>query len=160
MQPRITVAIPVYNMEETVEKAVRSVMEQTYRDFELVVVDDGSTDSTPAILDSLAAEDGRVRVIHQKNQGRAGARSTGVKNARGEYLAWLDADDWMEKEALEKLIGAIDATGAEVALCNYANVELSGKAHAPLCGNGKYCNYRSRSAHECFEPQIYAVALL
>lgn len=127
MQPRITVAIPVYNMEETVEKAVRSVMEQTYRNFELVVVDDGSTDSTPAILDSLAAEDGRVRVIHQKNQGRAGARSTGVKNARGEYLAWLDADDWMEKEALEKLIGAIDATGAEVALCNYANVELSGK---------------------------------
>lgn len=127
MQPRITVIIPAYNMEATVEKSIRSVLDQTFKDFELILIDDGSTDATPAILDSFSPLDGRVRVIHQQNKGLSESRNVGVRNARGEYLSWLDADDWMEPEALEKLIGAIDATGAEMALCNYVNIDLSGR---------------------------------
>ncbi len=127
MQPRITVIIPAYNMEATVEKSIRSVLGQTYKDFELILIDDGSTDATPAILDAFPPIDGRVRVIHQKNRGLSESRNVGVKNARGEYLSWLDADDWMEENALEKMIGAIDETGAEMALCNYVNIDLAGK---------------------------------
>ena len=127
MQPRISVVIPAYNMDSTVEKSVRSVLNQTYTDFELILIDDGSTDQTPQILDRLAAEDARIRVIHQENKGLSEARNIGVANARGAYLSWLDADDWMEKDALEKLINAIDATGAEIAHCNYVNIDPDGK---------------------------------
>ncbi len=127
MHPRVSVIIPVYNMEETVEGSVRSVLNQTFRDFELVLIDDGSTDQTPAILGTLAAEDQRIRLIHQPNKGRSGARNSGVLNATGEYIAWLDADDQMEPQALEKMIDAIDVTEADVAMCNYANVDESGK---------------------------------
>ncbi len=127
MHPRISVVIPAYNMDSTVEKAVRSVLDQTYTDFELILIDDGSSDQTPQILDRLATEDARIRVIHQENKGLSESRNIGVANARGKYLSWLDADDWMEKDALEKLMHAIDASGAAIAHCNYVNVDPSGK---------------------------------
>ena len=128
MQPRISVVIPVYNMDSTVEGSARSVLNQTFKDFELILIDDGSTDGTPSILDAIASEDGRVRVIHQANKGLSGARNVGVKNARGEFIAWLDADDQMQPKALEKMITAIDETGADVAICNYVNVDRQGNS--------------------------------
>ena len=123
----VSVIIPVYNMETTVGKSIDSVLGQTLRTLELVVVDDGSTDSSGAICDAAAARDDRVRVIHKPNGGVSSARNAGLAAAKGDYIAWLDADDWMEPEALQALMDAIDRNGASMALCNYENVERSGK---------------------------------
>ena len=123
----ISVIIPVYNMEETVGKSVGSVQGQTWKNLEIIVVDDGSKDKSGEICDRIAAEDTRVKVIHQPNGGVSKARNVGLAAATGDYIAWLDADDWMEPDALEILMNAIDENGACMSLCNYENVEASGK---------------------------------
>lgn len=127
MAGTISVIIPVYNMEDTVEKCIESVRNQTWRDLEIIVVDDGSTDGTAALCDRAAAEDARVKVIHRENGGVSAARNTGLAAATGEYIAWLDSDDWMVPEAMQRLMEAIDGSGATMSLCNYENVERSGK---------------------------------
>lgn len=126
MAARISVIIPVYNMEQYIEKSVRSVTNQTWQDLELIVVDDGSTDATGEILRRLANEDARIRVVHRKNGGVSAARNTGLAEASGEYVAWLDGDDWMEPTALKRLMQAIEENGASMAACNYDNVARSG----------------------------------
>ena len=126
MGVRVSVITPVYNMEETIEASVRSVLGQTLQDLELICVDDGSTDRTGAILDRLAQEDPRLRVIHQENRGVSAARNTGLASAAGETVAWLDGDDQMGPQALEKLNAALLEIGASMAICNYENVERSG----------------------------------
>lgn len=127
MAGMISVIIPVYNMEQTVGRSIDSVLCQTWQELELVVVDDGSTDSSGAIADAAAEKDGRVQVIHKPNGGVSSARNAGLAAAKGDYIAWLDADDWMEPEALRVLMEAIDRSGASMSLCNYENVERSGK---------------------------------
>lgn len=123
----ISVIIPVYNMEGTVGKSIDSVRGQTWRELEIIVVNDGSKDRSGEICDRIAAEDSRVRVIHQSNGGVSKARNVGLAAATGDYIAWLDSDDWMEPRALEILMNAIDESGACMSLCNYENVESSGK---------------------------------
>lgn len=127
MEPQISVIIPVYNMEEYIERCVGSVCGQTFRDLEVVAVDDGSTDRTGGILDRLAAEDARLQVIHRENGGVSAARNTGLAAARGRYVAWLDGDDWMERDAMDRLMKAVEETGAAMAISNYENIERSGK---------------------------------
>lgn len=128
MAGQVSVIIPVYNMEETIGKSIDSVLAQTWRDLELIVVDDGSTDRTPTIVDQAALRDGRVRVIHQPNGGVSRARNAGLRAARGAFVSWLDGDDWMHPEALERLMDAIDRNQADMAYCNYENVDRAGKA--------------------------------
>ena len=125
----ISVIIPVYNMEQTIEKSARSVLDQTWKDLELVVVDDGSTDATAGILDRMAAEDARMRVIHQKNAGVSAARNRGLEAAQGTYIAWVDGDDWLHERALELLHAAIEKYGADMAICNYDNIEQGERIH-------------------------------
>lgn len=127
MSGKISVIIPVYNMENTVGKSIDSVLGQTWTDLELVLVDDGSTDASGRICDEAAARDTRVKVIHKANGGVSSARNAGLKAATGDFIAWLDSDDWMEPKALAALMNAIDASGATMAICNYENVERSGK---------------------------------
>ena len=101
---KISVVIPVYNVEAYLEACVRSVQAQTWRDLEMVLVDDGSTDSSGALCDALAAQDARIRVLHQANQGLAMARNNGLAAAAGDYVAFLDSDDyWQRPQALEQM---------------------------------------------------------
>jgi len=103
---KVSAIIPVYEAEPYIAAAVRSVLEQTYKDFELLIVDDGSPDQSIEICQQFT--DSRIRIIHQKNRGLAGARNTGIRQAQGEYLAFLDADDlWLPKK-LEKHIEHLD----------------------------------------------------
>jgi glycosyltransferase involved in cell wall biosynthesis len=104
--PKVSVVIPVYNGAATVGRAIRSVLAQTCQDFEIVAVDDGSTDDTPAVL---AAFGDRVRVIHQQNRGLSAARNAGARAARGDYLAFLDDDDEWVPEKLARFVAALDA---------------------------------------------------
>lgn len=97
---KVSVIIPVYNSDLTVERCVNSVAGQSLRDIEIILVDDGSSDKSPEIIDALAKSDDRIRAFHIKNSGPAAARNLGIDNAKGEYLAFCDDDDYIEPEAL------------------------------------------------------------
>ena len=110
MEPRVSVVIPLYQTERYIAKALRSVIDQTFADFEVIVVDDGSRDGGPQIARDW--RDPRVRVITQENRGLAGARNTGIRHARGELVALLDADDLWEPTKLERHVAHFDADAA------------------------------------------------
>lgn len=99
--PLFSVIISAYNSQEFLEKGVNSVLSQTYEDFELVLVNDGSNDNTPEICNEFAKNDVRVKVFHQENSGHTSARNTGLKNSCGQYVLFLDSDDWLDTNALE-----------------------------------------------------------
>lgn len=112
---RFSIIIPVYNVEKYLTKCIESVFMQTYTNYEVIFVDDGSTDSSSVICDNLADNSGKIRVIHQKNQGLSAARNTGIDNAIGEYLIFLDSDDyWDDKNALLEISQIIDEKNVEV----------------------------------------------
>ena len=94
-QGLVSVIIPAYNAADVLERCVRSVLAQTYARFEVLLVDDGSRDGTPELADALAREDGRVRVVHKENGGVSSARNAGLDEARGEWLTFVDADDYL-----------------------------------------------------------------
>lgn len=125
--PEISVIVPVYKVEPYLERCVQSILSQTFTDFELLLIDDGSPDRCPELCEEFAQNDWRVRVIHQKNQGLSAARNKGIENASGKYLAFIDSDDWIHPEMLERLYTEFLETGAQIVLCNYANVYGEGK---------------------------------
>lgn len=117
--PKISVVIPVYNVEKYLGKCLVSLTEQTWRDFEVIAVNDGSTDSSPDILRHFAEKYDYIRVIHQKNAGVSQARNTALAAARGEYLAFVDSDDYVAPTFLEELYHACADNGADISCCYY-----------------------------------------
>ena len=107
MNDKITVIIPVYNTEKYLEKCVKSVCDQTYKNLEVILVDDGSTDSSPEICDTLAKEDERIVVIHKQNGGLSSARNAGLDKASGDYIGFIDSDDFIAKDMYDDLYNAI-----------------------------------------------------
>lgn len=118
----ISIIVPVYNIEPYLPSCVESVLWQSFRDFELILVDDGSPDGCPALCDAYAEEDQRVRVIHQENGGLSEARNAGMSEARGEYMAFVDGDDIVHPAFLETLLSALSETGADIAECGVRKV--------------------------------------
>lgn len=118
-QPKVSVIVPVYNVERFLCECLDSVLAQTFTDFELICVNDGSTDSSPAILAAYEAADSRVHVINQENGGLSAARNAGLDAARGEYIAFLDSDDFALPDLLEKTVAAGERTGAEIVIYDY-----------------------------------------
>jgi glycosyltransferase involved in cell wall biosynthesis len=104
----VSVVMAVYNAEDTVERSVRSVLDQTYKNLELIVVDDGSTDGSSAILQTLAVQDDRIKIIAQKNAGLTKSLNIGVRAAKGEFIARLDADDYAVPTRIEKQVAAFE----------------------------------------------------
>ena len=102
--PLVSVIIPVYNTEKYLLKCVDSVLAQTYTNIEIILVEDGSPDNCPTLCDEYAKKDSRIKVIHKKNEGSSLARKTGINNANGEYLAFVDSDDWVEENYIKKAI--------------------------------------------------------
>lgn len=100
MNTTFSIIVPIYKVEEYLSKCIDSILNQTYQDFELILVDDGSPDNCPKICDQYAAKDKRVRVIHKKNAGLAAARNTGIKEAIGDYICYVDGDDWISNNLL------------------------------------------------------------
>ena len=94
----VSIIVPVYNVEKFVEKCVKSLMNQTHKNIEIILVDDGSPDHSPEIIDRIAVEDQRVHVIHQQNRGVSAARNAGLQCASGEYVMFVDGDDWVDSD--------------------------------------------------------------
>lgn len=116
--PTISVIVPIYKVEPYLRQCVDSILGQTFRDFELILVDDGSPDGCPAICDEYAKMDSRVKVIHKENGGLSSARNVGLDVAKGEYIAFVDSDDWIHLEYLEQLMNAIQSQNADMSVCN------------------------------------------
>lgn len=114
--PKVSIIMPVYNVEKYIRTSIESVLSQTYSDFELIIVDDGSPDKCPAICDEYAAEYNNIRVFHKKNGGLSSARNVGVENAVGKYLLFVDSDDTIEVDLLEKVVSKAEETRADVTI--------------------------------------------
>lgn len=125
--PKASVIVPVYNVEAYLEKCVQSILRQTERDFELLLVDDGSTDSSGQLCEELAKKDSRIRVIHQENQGLGGARNTGIREAKGDWLLLVDSDDWIEPEILGKSLEAGLREEADMVVFPFRSVDEEGR---------------------------------
>lgn len=115
----VSVVVPVYNVELYVEKCIRSILSQTYPYFELILVDDGSTDRSGKICEEYARFDERVRVVHQENGGLSAARNTGIDAAKGELITFVDSDDFVHTEFLEHLVKALEETDSQVAISSH-----------------------------------------
>ena len=103
MSPKISIIVPVYNAEKTLNQCVDSIIHQSYKDWELFLIDDGSKDHSAAICDKYAQQDERIRVFHKSNGGVSSARNVGLDNAVGEWITFIDSDDWVENNYLENL---------------------------------------------------------
>ena len=126
MPPRISVVVPVYNVEPYLAECLESLASQTVRDLEVIMVDDGSKDRSGEIAQSFADRDERFRLITQPNGGLGRARNTGIEAAEGEFLAFVDSDDFLAPNAYELLLGALDETGSDFATGNVLRLQSVG----------------------------------
>lgn len=148
--PGISVIVPVYKVEAYLSRCVDSILNQTFRDFELILVDDGSPDSCGQMCEDYAAQDSRIHVIHQENGGLSAARNAGIdwvfKNSGSQWLAFVDSDDWVAPEYLERLYGAVQETECRVSVCGLyrtageALPAPEGEAPQVLAAEEYYCS--------------------
>ncbi|MDR3314700.1 MAG: glycosyltransferase [Oscillospiraceae bacterium] len=150
--PLVSILVPVYNVEPYLAKCLDSILAQTYTSLEIILVDDGSTDASGGICDACAAKDARVRVIHQANQGLSGARNSGLDIAVGEYVMFVDSDDWIDQTMAEKLVAKAEECGSDVVQCGLWDVD-------PLTDTAKYDPKGFIFNHmESFAPQKMALS--
>ena len=135
----ITVIIPVYNVEKYLIKCVSSVENQTYKDYEIILIDDGSTDNSAILCDELAKENDNIKVIHQENKGLGGARNTGIRHCDTEYVLFLDSDDCIHPQLLEKCVTAAKTNDCDMVLFDAVSVDESGQTGA-IYGNSLPAN--------------------
>ena len=124
--PLITVIIPVYNVEKYLHRCLDSVIAQTYQNLEIICIDDGSTDRSSEICEQYALKDERVKVFHQENQGVSAARNNGLDMASGEYIAFVDSDDYIQNDMFERLYSELSKSGASYVICGYNVVDSAG----------------------------------
>ena len=135
MQPEISVVVPVFNVQEYITKCVTSILVQTYSDFELILIDDGSTDGSGALCDALALTDSRIVAVHQHNQGLSAARNAGLDLAIGSHVSFVDSDDWIHPECLRSLRELVDASQAEISMCAVTRLASEEEAAGMLAGD-------------------------
>lgn len=116
MKKRVSVIIPVYNVEKFILKTVESVMNQDYKDVEIILVNDGSPDNSAQIIDELAKRDSRIICIHKENGGVSSARNAGLKIATGEYVTFIDGDDWVEPNYISYLLELVEKNNCEIGM--------------------------------------------
>lgn len=119
LNPKISVVLPVYNVANYLRKCLDSLVNQTFEDFEVICVNDGSTDLSLGILEGYAIKDSRFKIITQENKGLSGARNTGIKHVQGEYVLFVDSDDWLDNNALEELYGHVKSFKSDITMFRF-----------------------------------------
>lgn len=119
---KVSVIIPVYNTAKYLPKCLDSVINQTYQNLEIITVNDGSTDNSKAILENYTQKDPRLKIITQKNQGLSAARNAGLKIASGNFVTFVDSDDFIKSKMIEKMLGALEKSDADVAVCSFKEI--------------------------------------
>lgn len=116
--PRITVIVPIYNMEKLMRKCLDSILAQSFHDYECLLIDDGSTDGSPAICDEYAIKDSRFKAFHKSNGGLSDARNYGIEYAQGDYTIFFDPDDWVDEDCLKDMYRKAQETDADMVMCD------------------------------------------
>lgn len=143
MNKKISIIVPVYNVEKYIKQSVESVLNQTYKNLEIILVDDGSKDSSGNICDEYSKKDQRIKVIHKENGGLSSARNAGLDIATGKYIMFLDSDDYFENNSCEVLYNEIEKTNADYVIGNYIHVTYDGiKWDKPLFDVNTYDNFK------------------
>lgn len=122
-KPLISIIVPVYNVEKYLKKCIESILSQTYQNIEIILVDDGSEDNSGAICDQYAAEDARIVVIHKKNGGLSTARNAGIDRSNGDFISFIDSDDYVSEDFCKILLQAILNENADMVICNFLSVD-------------------------------------
>lgn len=123
MNDKVSVIVPIYNVEKYVAFCLESIMKQTYKNLEILIIDDGSPDHSSAICEKIAQSDFRIKVLHKKNGGAASARNYGMKYATGQYFVFVDSDDWIENTMIEDLLNAAKENDVKIACCGHYRVK-------------------------------------
>lgn len=131
-KPLISVIVPIYNISELIERCAFSIMNQTYKNIEIILVNDGSTDNSGDICNRLSDEDDRIKVIHKINGGLSDARNCGIHNSTGDYISFVDGDDYIEKDAYEKIVEKIIEFEPEVVIGNATKVDIDSQNKVSL----------------------------
>lgn len=151
-----SVIVPVYNVECYLRQCIDSILAQTYRDFELILVDDGSQDTSGIICDEYAAKDSRITVIHKKNQGHTSARRIGLKKSLGRYICFVDSDDRVSNDLLQKVANIISEFSSDVITFKWIKADMNGN---PLCEEAPIFNECEIEKEEYFQKMLSSASL-
>lgn len=154
LEPLVSVVIPIYNVEKYLDRCVSSVVNQTYRNLEIILVDDGSMDHCPAMCDAWARRDGRIKVIHKKNAGLGMARNSGLEVANGKYVCFFDSDDYVDGTAVEKCVNSAEEHQADVVIFGICVVCDDEKMASKKVG-GDRCVFRDGEVMEILLPGLF-----
>lgn len=130
-QPLVSIIVPIYKVEPYLLRCLDSIVNQTYTNLEIILVDDGSPDGSPHICDEYAGEDSRIVVIHKKNGGQSEARNQGLDICKGDYISFVDSDDWVEPTYIEELLKLITKEDADIAICELKRTKLFEEKNKP-----------------------------
>lgn len=154
MEGLVSVVVPIYNVEKYLDRCIASIVDQTYRNLEIILVDDGSPDNCPRICDAWAQKDARIRVIHKHNQGLGMARNTGIEHATGDYICFFDSDDYVDHETVEKAYKTAQRTRSDIVVFGMKHVNEDGEVtlyRAPQTPKETFCG---KEVQEVFLPDL------
>ncbi|WP_404987520.1 glycosyltransferase family 2 protein [Clostridium culturomicium] len=138
MNPKVSVIVPVYNAEKYIEKCVNSIRNQSLKDIEIILINDGSIDRSKEIIEGYAKQDNRIVVINKENGGPAAARNKGIKLAKGKYIGFVDSDDYIEPDMYEKLFEVADKDKVQVAMCGYKHINTYKNTNEIISSNVEF----------------------
>ncbi len=150
---RLSIIVPVYNVKEYLEKCITSILSQTYTDYELILVDDGSTDGSGEMCDAFALQNDKIKVLHQENHGLAYVRNVGIRIAKSDYIGFIDSDDWIEPEMFAKMLNVADSNDADIVVCRVRLVESDGTILKEIGPQDEQYMDRSRATIEILKDE-------
>lgn len=150
----VSVVLPIYNVEKYLNRCIESVVRQTYKKIEIILVDDGSPDGCPQKCDDWAKRDGRIKVVHKKNAGLGYARNTGIENASGEYICFFDSDDYIADDTIEKAYEAVKKENADIGIFGFSTVDKNGNVTNVIAPKTKCQKYVGENVLTTFLPDL------
>lgn len=156
LKSKVSIVVPIYKVEKYLDNCIQSIVEQTYANLEIILVDDGSPDECPRICDKWAKKDNRIKVFHKKNGGLSDARNFGLDNATGDYIYFVDSDDYINHQCIEILLNAIVETQSDIAACNvlevkenfYKQFKIDRNPKKEILKNIETCKKITKSGHQ------------
>lgn len=146
--PKLSIVVPIYNIENYITRCIDSIQKQSFDDFELLLIDDGSVDRSGYLCDAFAKKDNRIKVFHKNNAGVSSARNLGIENAKGDFIVFIDGDDWIHKNYLQELYNEVRQSDCDIVICGGREIDENGDVL-------KESSYLEKRILQWDDPQLY-----